>query len=139
MKDGIYSWEARFEVDIRYSVLEITSSWVDANGTELLNVSTSCLCCNSDISNTIFLQANQGDMLPADIICKAPETPAKAPSIQTVDINCHEKNDVTLVVYSKGNITARYWSSPEKELVFIMFGHLLYYRRTGLSISIIQK
>ena len=123
MKDGIYSWEARFEVDIRYSVFEITSSWVDVNGIGWLNVLPSCLCCNSDSSNTIFRQANQGDMLPADIICKAPETPAKAPSIQTVDINCHEKNDVTRVVYSKGNITARYWSSPEKQLVFIMSNH----------------
>ena len=123
MKDGIYSWEARFEVDIRYSVFEIISSWVDVNCIGSLIVPPSCLCCNSDSSNTIFLQANQGDMLPADIICKAPETPAKAPSIQTVDINCHEKNDVTRVVYSKGNITARYWSSPEKQLVFIMSNH----------------
>ena len=78
---------------------------------DVLNVVT-CINSSSDIETIAFLQANHGDILPAVMICNVPGTATKAPNIHTVDINCQENVDVTRVVYSKGTITAMYWSRP---------------------------
>ena len=68
----------------------------------------------------MFLHENHGDISPADIICSEPGIAANAPSTQTVDINCQEKDEVIRVVYSSGNITAIYWSSPRNiKAIFI--------------------